>query len=82
MEKAEVKAIGDYLKEVEEGIYGGDYDYIGMQAILPDIYETIQVLIDATFKTKDQELKPVLAYMELRLRKCKDYIEQRLAVRN
>ncbi|MHC4417869.1 MAG: hypothetical protein ACYSU6_04700, partial [Planctomycetota bacterium] len=60
----------------------GECDTISMRLLLPDISQTIKVLMDATFKTKDQELKPLLAYMELRLRECKDYIEQRLGVRN
>ena len=82
MEKPEIKRIGDFLKEAEESIYGGNCDGISMQLLLPDIYETIKALMDATFKTKDQKLKALLAYMELRLRKCKDYIERQLAVSN
>jgi hypothetical protein len=82
MEKPEIKQIGEFLKELEESIYSGECDTISMRLLLPDISQTIKVLMDATFKTKDQELKPLLAYMELRLRECKDYIEQRLGVRN
>jgi len=41
MEKPEIKRIGDFLKEVEESIYGGNCDSISMQLLLPDIYETI-----------------------------------------
>jgi hypothetical protein len=38
--------------------------------------------MDATFETKDQELKPLLATLEYKARKCKQCIERRLAVRN
>ena len=82
MRKAEVKRIADYIKDLEEGLYEWDYDNIAMQAEYPKLYEVIKTLMDATFKTKDQQLKVLLATLELKARKCKDCIEQRLAVRN
>ena len=33
-------------------------------------------------KAEDQELKPLLATLEYKARKCKECIERRLAVRN
>ncbi|NQT71994.1 MAG: hypothetical protein HQ553_04390 [Chloroflexi bacterium] len=53
-----------------------------MQAELPNLYQTIKLLMDETFKTKDQELRTLLAYMEMRLRECKQVMEERLGVRN
>ena len=82
MTKSQLKQLTDYIKDLAEGLVEWDYDHISMQAELPKIYETIKLLMDETFKTKDQDLKPVLAYMEMKLRKCKDHIEKRLAVRN
>ena len=82
MTKPEIKQVGNYLKNIEENIYTGNYDSIALQAELPKLYQTIKLLMDETFKTEDQELKPLLAYMELRLRTCKQYIEEELAVRN
>jgi hypothetical protein len=82
MEKGEIKQIGDYIKDLEESLYEWDYDQIAMQTEWSYLYKIIQRLMDATFKTKDQDLKPLLAYMELKARKCKECIEQRLAVRN
>jgi hypothetical protein len=38
--------------------------------------------MDETFKTKDQQLKVLLDTLELKVRTCKGYIEQQLAVRN
>ena len=37
--------------------------------------------MDETFKAKDQQLKVLLATLEMKARKCKQEIEQRLAVR-
>ena len=82
MEKEKIKRIGDYLKDLEEGLVEWDYDQIAMQTEMPYLYQVIKQLIDATFKTRDQDLKPVLAYMELKARECKECIERRLTIRN
>ena len=82
MKKAEIKAIGDYLKDLEEGLY--EWDYRGMTALyrLPELYRIIKLLMDETFKAKDKQLKVLLATLEYKARKCKECIERRLAVRN
>ena len=82
MEKAEVKAIGEYLKDLEEGLY--EWDYRGMTALyrLPELYRIIKLLMDETFRAKDKQLKVLLATLEYKARKCKECIERRLAVRN
>ena len=82
MKKAEIRHIGDYIKELEEGLVEWDYDNIAMQTEFPYLCRVIKQLMDATFKTKDQGLKVLLAYMELKARRCLDCIERRLAVRN
>ncbi len=82
MEKAEIKRIGDYLKDLEEGLYEWDCRGLTTLGHLTELYRIIKRLMDETFKTKDPDLKPLLAYMELRARKCKECIERRLAVRN
>jgi hypothetical protein len=81
MQKAEIKSIADYLKDLEEGLY--ELDYTGMTARrkLDELYGVIPKLMDATFKA-DQKLKPLLATLELKARKCKECIERRTAVRN
>lgn len=82
MQKAEIKRIGDYLKDLEEGLYEWDYRGITTTNHLTKLYQIIKTLMDATFKTKDQQLKVLLAALELKARKCKECIERRLAVRN
>jgi len=81
MKKAEIKAIGDYLKDVHEGICEWD-GTAPMQRYLYELYRIIERLMDATFKTKDKQLKVLLATLEYKARKYKAEIEQRLAVRN
>ena len=81
MERAEIKAIGDYLKDLEEGLVEWDYHGITTLSQLTKLHRIIETLMDATFEA-DQELKPLLATLELKARKCKECIERRLAVRN
>lgn len=82
MDRAEIKRIGDYLRDLEVGLIGWEYDNVAMQVDLQELYRVIKNLMDATFETKDQRLKPLLASLELKARKCKQLIEQRLPVRN
>ena len=82
MEKAEIKRIGDYIKDLEEGLYEWDYRGITTQGQLTELYRIIKRLMDATFNTKDQQLKVLLATLEYKARKCMECIEQRLAIRN
>ncbi len=71
MQKAEIKSIGDYLKDLEEGLVEWDYRGITTQGHLTKLYGIIERLMQATFKTKDQQLKPLLATLEYKARKCK-----------
>ena len=82
MEKAEIKAIADYLKDLEEGLYELDYRGITTQGHLTKLYGIIERLMDATYETEDQQLKPLLAMLEYKARKCKQCIEARTGVRN
>lgn len=82
MEKAEIKRIGNYIKDLEEGLVELDYRGITTQGQLTELYRIIKRLMDATYETKDQQLKPLLATLEYKARKCKECIERRLAVRN
>jgi len=82
MEKGEIKQIADYLKELEEGLVEWDYRGITTQGHLTKLYGIIKRLMDATFKTKDQELKVLFASLEYKARKCKQCIEARTGVRN
>ena len=82
MDKAEIKQIADYPKELEEGLYEWDYQGLLTLGELARLHEVIRRLMDATFKAKDQGLKVLLATLEYKARTCKDCIETRLAVRN
>jgi len=81
MEKAEIKHIADFISDTWEGICGGD-EPTTMQLQLTELYRIIKKLMDATYQTKDQQLKVLLATLEYKARKCKECIERRLAVRN
>lgn len=82
MERAEIEHIGDYLKDLEEGLVELDYGGPPTLGDLNRLYVINKSLMEATFKTDDQELKPLLATLEYKARRCKQCIEARLAVRN
>ena len=81
MNKAEIKQIADFLSDVYEGICEGD-ERTAMELQLTDLYKVIKRLMDATFETKDQRLKVLLATLEYKARRCKAEIENQLSVRN
>ena len=82
MVKAAIKRIPDYLKDLEEGLYEWDYRGITMQGQLTELYRIIERLMDATFESKDQDKRVLLAALELKAGKCKEFIETSVAVRN
>ena len=82
MERDEIKQIAAYLKDLEEGLVEWDYRGITTQGQLTKLYDIIERLMKATYETKDQELKPLLATLEYKARKCKQCIEARTGVRN
>lgn len=82
MERVEIKQIAAYLKDLEEGL--DEWDYRGPATLgdLNRLYVLITHLMKATYETDDQKLKPLLAALEYKARRCKECIEARLAVRN
>jgi hypothetical protein len=57
MNSKEIRHIADYLKDFEEGLVEWDYRGITTQGHLTKLYGIIEQLTQATFETKDQELK-------------------------
>ncbi len=82
MDKVEIKQIADYLKDLEE-----DLDQQGGRGLadlrhVTKLHLIVKRLMNATFQTTDQKLKPFLATLEMKAPRCKDCIETRLAVRS
>ena len=48
VEKAEIKRIAEYLKDLEEGLYEWDYRGITTQGHLTELYRIIKTQIDGT----------------------------------
>ena len=79
--KAKVKRIVAFLKDVHESPCEGD-DVTTTQMQLTALYRVGRLLMDATFKAQDQDLKVLLASLEYRTRQYKHELERRLGVRN
>jgi hypothetical protein len=86
MERDELKQIMDYLKELEGEVEKeySEQHYRGLFCLqdLNMLYSIIKYLMDSTYMTDDRQLKQLLVVMEYRARKCKDHIEEALAVKN
>ncbi len=80
MEKAEIQRIGKFLTDVREEIEGNDA--VTMRLHLTELYRVIRTLMDEAYKSKDQDLKVVLATMEFKAQKYRMELEKRLGVRN
>ena len=82
MERAYIRQLGEYLKDLEEGL---DLRVCQGPSTLGDLnrlYEIIPHLRDAIYETNDQELATFLATLEFKARTCMHCIEDRLAVWN
>ena len=82
MNKAEIKQIAEYIKDLEEGLYEWDYTDETAEYHLTQVRQVIKRLMDATFESEDQIEKQLLATLNLKAHKCKECIERRNAVRN
>ena len=63
MDKTEIKQIADFLNDVYEGLCEGDEE-AAMRLHLTELYRVIKWLMDATFATKNQDLKVLLATLK------------------
>jgi hypothetical protein len=71
MEKGEIQNFVAYLKDLEEGVVEWDYNETGLQLHLSLVSHVIKQLTNATFETKDQDLKPLLATLSKKAHRCK-----------
>jgi len=81
MEKAEIKRIASFLRDVYEGICEQDGTH-AQRMQLTELYGVIQILMDEIAKTKGIEERVLPAYMEKKARRCKQHIESRLMICN
>jgi len=78
MDKAEVKEIAHFLKDIHEGLW--EQEVSPME--LTELYRAIQRLMDERFQAPDQDVKVLLASLEYRARQYMQTLEERLGVRN
>lgn len=77
MQQTEIQQIRNFLSDVYEGICEDDGP-TALQPYLSELYRVIKLLMDETFRTKDQRQKVILASLEYKARQCKQMIEERL----
>ena len=52
--------------------------YVAINTEYPILYAKIERLMNETFKTKDKDLKILLAYIELQARECMEFIKRKM----
>jgi len=52
--------------------------YVAINTEYPILHQKIELLMNETFKTKDKDLKVLLAYIELQARECLEFIKRRM----
>jgi hypothetical protein len=82
MERAEIKFFADYIEDLEERLYLGDYDHISIQAELPYLCQLIRLFVDTNFESRDEDERVLLATLGMKARKCKEFLEERIALKN
>jgi hypothetical protein len=66
-----------YIDELESQLYEWDDGPISWQCELKTLQDTIKILMNRTYKSKDTTEKIVLATLEYRARRCRDCILRR-----
>jgi len=55
MDKAEIKEIGDYVKELFESLYDWDGGLVSLQVEMPKLHKTIERLMEISASTEDKD---------------------------
>ncbi|MFC1652421.1 hypothetical protein ACFL3F_01750 [Planctomycetota bacterium] len=74
----QINEIRDLIADVHQNVCEGE----ASQYQLARLYDAITRLMDATFETKDQDMKVALATLECAARQQKELVEELLVVRN
>ena len=82
MQKEKIQEIGKYIENLEIELSEENFDSVALQIETSKLQQTIKLLKDETFNTNDNKLKSLLAYFEMKLRKCLRVVEMELGVRN
>ena len=80
--REDIKQYHDYVLMIEQDLQ--DWEAGGLSYIneLPTLHQTIETLMDLTFKEKDKKLRATLAVVEKRARECREKIMRETGVRN
>lgn len=72
----------EYVKELEEALYEHDLDLVAMQNELSKANDIIERLKNLTFEASDPTEKVLLATLEMKTRKMRDYMLGRVQAKN
>ena len=82
MDDTQLQDLAIYILELEASLNESDCDIITLQAETPTINQYIQILMDESFNPAESiSTKLILAHMEMKYRKCLDYIDERIGAK-
>ena len=82
MLKADIKKLGDYVKETCERFQVWEENPTAAEAELPTLHRAIERLMRISARTKEEAVRVMLAKIEYEARKCRESILERLAMGN
>ena len=82
MTEAEIREIAEYLADLEEGLYQWEYRDEAAEYHLGQIRQVVKHLVDASSNSTSQMEQQLFAKLQLKAHRCKESIEERLAVWN
>lgn len=71
-----------YIKELENNLDSFESEHEVLHFHYNSLNETIQKLMDSTYKLEDKQQKAIHSALELKARNCLKIIESRLALKN
>ncbi len=82
MGNAEIKRLGDYIKDLEEELYEWDDGVTAWQNELPKLHRTIEQLMEMSAASDDSDFRAMIAQIEYKARNCRDCILRRAGMKN
>lgn len=80
--REDVKQYHDYVLRTEQDIEHWEAGGLSYLNELPTLHQTIETLMDLTFREMDKKCRSMLAVVEKRARECREKILRETGVRN
>ena len=80
--REDIQQYHDYVQRIEQGLEHWEEGGLSYINELTTLHQTIEELMDLTFKEKDKKQRAMLALVEKRARECREKILRGTGIRN